>query len=372
LVVQREQELAVKEEDFNRRATELDTRAAELEARLAALVEREDSVAVADAEADQRIESVRRVEAELVSQDKDIAARTGHQFAELAQREQALLERLATVERREAALAGNEQAAAAADAALAERLTLLQQRESALDERMRKAEETLLAAETRLADASEREATVAARAHALAERERALVARLGAAVRADEGQLAAVQKKLENERLRLDHRAREVDALAHALQERERELELRGQQLVEVSSRIEAEDTRLLEPAPGAEGAADEASLAPDEELLDRVRRDLDESRLPGVAAIAPFDADAFAAAVTSEGATEYGWRIEELHELVQRNAESFPERLEEWQIYLSLLHRYVDVDGRLPDQFDWLVEETFGEILPRRTRLAE
>ena len=37
--------------------------------------------------------------------------------------------------------------------------------------------------------------------------------------------------------------------------------------------------------------------------------------------------------------------------------------------ILLGLLREHVGSDGRLPSEFDWLVEETFEDLLPEQPR---
>jgi hypothetical protein len=60
------------------------------------------------------------------------------------------------------------------------------------------------------------------------------------------------------------------------------------------------------------------------------------------------------------------GWRLAELERLVESHAPERPDRAEEWRSYLFYLRDYVDADGRVPSHFDWLIEETFGELLVR------
>jgi capsular polysaccharide biosynthesis protein len=60
----------------------------------------------------------------------------------------------------------------------------------------------------------------------------------------------------------------------------------------------------------------------------------------------------------------EPGRRLDDLERLVAEHAPDNPERAEEWRSYLFYLRDYVDVDGRVPRQFDWLIEDTFGDLL--------
>jgi hypothetical protein len=66
--------------------------------------------------------------------------------------------------------------------------------------------------------------------------------------------------------------------------------------------------------------------------------------------------------AAPSEGAGS--WNLNDLRRLVDLHATEFPDRLDEWGSYLFLLRDYADVHGRIPAQFDWLIEDTFRELL--------
>jgi hypothetical protein len=61
------------------------------------------------------------------------------------------------------------------------------------------------------------------------------------------------------------------------------------------------------------------------------------------------------------------GWRLQELERLVETHAPAHPDRAEEWQSYLFYLRDYTDSSGRVPAQFDWLIEDTFGSLLRAR-----
>lgn len=52
------------------------------------------------------------------------------------------------------------------------------------------------------------------------------------------------------------------------------------------------------------------------------------------------------------------------LEELVARRGGEHPEKLEEWQSYLFFLRDYATSDGRIPASFDWLIADTFSELL--------
>jgi hypothetical protein len=52
------------------------------------------------------------------------------------------------------------------------------------------------------------------------------------------------------------------------------------------------------------------------------------------------------------------------LERLVNEHGGEFPGRMEEWTSYLYLLREYAAADGSVPAGFDWLIQETFGELV--------
>ena len=60
-------------------------------------------------------------------------------------------------------------------------------------------------------------------------------------------------------------------------------------------------------------------------------------------------------------------WNLNELARVVEERGAEFPERQDEWQSYLFYLRDYTDASGRVPAQFDLLIEEAFGSLLPMR-----
>jgi hypothetical protein len=57
-------------------------------------------------------------------------------------------------------------------------------------------------------------------------------------------------------------------------------------------------------------------------------------------------------------------YSIVALQRLVDERGSEFPDRVEEWTAYLFFLREYAGPDGAVPAGFDWLVEETFGELV--------
>ena len=134
------------------------------------------------------------------------------------------------------------------------------------------------------------------------------------------------------------------------LAERERELEER----VALVTKREAEVARrAAEPPP-----ADPEVVAREQDLAARERQ-LEEREAAAPAPAAPAPAVA-APAPQVEGS----FNLAELEQLVEGRGPRFPERLEEWRSYLFFLRDYAEPDGTLPGSFDWLVQDTFRELL--------
>jgi hypothetical protein len=57
---------------------------------------------------------------------------------------------------------------------------------------------------------------------------------------------------------------------------------------------------------------------------------------------------------------------VETLAQLVEQHEDAYPERAEEWRMYVTYLRDFAAPDGRLPSTFDGLVAEVFGDLLDR------
>ncbi len=57
-------------------------------------------------------------------------------------------------------------------------------------------------------------------------------------------------------------------------------------------------------------------------------------------------------------------WNLFALQRLVDERGGEHPDRLEEWASYLYFLREYAKPDGAVPASFDWLIEETFTELV--------
>jgi hypothetical protein len=57
-------------------------------------------------------------------------------------------------------------------------------------------------------------------------------------------------------------------------------------------------------------------------------------------------------------------WNLVHLERLVQEHGGEYPDRLDEWSAYLFFLRDYAQPDGTVPASFDWLIAETFAELV--------
>jgi hypothetical protein len=93
----------------------------------------------------------------------------------------------------------------------------------------------------------------------------------------------------------------------------------------------------------------------------------------PGVEA-PPVATDAAAAAAAEaeaarQTAAEGRWDLEELAALVERRAEEFPDRAEEWRAYIVYLRDFVGPDNLLPTSFAGLIDDVFGMLIEEPQR---
>ena len=195
--------------------------------------------------------------------------------------------------------------------------------------------------ETRLA---EREHALEARVAAITDRERAILRR---SVELDRRERALGEAPA----------PRPVPADDSAGRKQEEDL---ARRLLELEERVAALDERerALEGKAGDLEKLEE-TLREAEENLARRAQDL-TARESELAVATP----AAAEAPVQVPSDEPGLRLDELERLVAEHAPEHPERAEEWRSYLFYLRDYADVDGRVPRQFDWLIQDTFGDLL--------
>jgi hypothetical protein len=86
---------------------------------------------------------------------------------------------------------------------------------------------------------------------------------------------------------------------------------------------------------------------------------------VPASAAPAPLDEPVPEPEPAPAIASDRGdWNLQELERLVREHSGEFPERAEEWEIYLDSVRGFAGADGQLPATLDWLIWDTFGDLL--------
>src|SRR5712691_1447335 len=179
---------------------------------------------------------------------------------------------------------------------------------------------------------AEREQALAVRVRVLTARERELARRAG--------ELAARERQVKTREREVETREREVET-------RERELEARAEELTRRAGELEERAAAAAAPPPvreagpleGAQGNLEvpplrEAEPAPN--VTELPRR-------------------------SGEGGR---WNLNELSHLVEERGPEFSDRVDEWNSYLFFLRSYAAPDGTVPSSFDWLIEETFAELV--------
>lgn len=295
------------------------------------LVQREQEIATRERRVEARIEELR------VAQESGLGGSDAHE-RQLAEREDELDRRDQEVSTRHRELA----------AGLAE---LARAREAA-DERL----DALIAEEKRLAEveqslkarAAEELATLQALQSAQAPqedaRERALALR--------EEELAARERALEAARVEGEWGEQELAALAAReteLGHREAELVKARQELAEQEARL-AERERALAEEPVPPAAPTPVAPPP--------------TPAPPPPPAAPIFESMAPLADLAAAETPGRWNISRLEQLVAEHGDEFPARVDEWRSYLYFLQDHADAAGNLPSRFDWLVEDTFRELL--------
>jgi hypothetical protein len=149
-----------------------------------------------------------------------------------------------------------------------------------------------------------------------------------------------------------------------ALGEREAELTARVSALTEREIDLARRVREVAEREKAVQGRAEGLALeAADLELRLEEVETAERDHVPSVAA--PKPTDPLPVTVLPVGDPSPGrWNLLVLERLINDNGERFPDRLEEWASYLYFLRDYAEPDGSIPVSFDWLVQETFAELL--------
>ena len=199
----------------------------------------------------------------------------------------------------------------------------------------------------------QRAAAVPVRDTELEDREVAL-ARRAAAVDQREQELQQVVRDAQKasdvttrETARIEARVAAVTTRERALAKQAAQLAQRERDLANRQAAFEelvAESERVPEPEPETEPEPRPAS-APEGVVTDGNRA---HSPVPG-----PIE-------VPRPG----NWTVDLLERLVAERGDAFPDKVEEWRYYVVFLGEQAGPDGALPPSFDYLIEETFAELL--------
>jgi capsular polysaccharide biosynthesis protein len=173
-----------------------------------------------------------------------------------------------------------------------------------------------------------------AEAEALATREAALQARVAQLTRREIG---------------LARRAAEIAAQDNAAEARSRTLELREEELAE--QREEAKRRAEVVPEPVPEPVPVPVPV-PEPVPAPAPAREPAPVPLPVAEPLLPGEEQTGA------------WNLMVLERLVNDRGNEFPDRREEWSSYLYFLREYAEPDGTVPSSFDWLIQETFSELV--------
>ncbi len=240
----------------------------------------------------------------------------------------------------------------------------------------------------RIAALEAERARLSARETALDTREREISAKLGELGSAAEAAAAApADLPFDARTASLDARVAEITQRelglargAAQIAAREREVTAREQELASRAAELDArhaaassaDDARRR--ADAARRVAEESRLAAeaDEERRTAEAREAVEARLAAEAAATPTPppvpeptpppAPAAASPRTVDGADN--WNLMVLERLVSERGAEFPARHDEWLSYLFFLREYTEADGTVPARFDWLIRDTFAELI--------
>jgi capsular polysaccharide biosynthesis protein len=161
-------------------------------------------------------------------------------------------------------------------------------------------------------------------------------------------------------------RANALDHRVRALTQREIALARRA---AESTAREAALDARTAELDRRAEELA--AQAAELERLAEERSRTPEPASLPApaprpapveAAPAAPVAAPPAAGPAVDENSGR--WNLLVLERLINDRAQEFPDRVDEWSSYLYFLREYAEPDGSVPASFDWLIADTFGDLV--------
>ncbi len=99
-------------------------------------------------------------------------------------------------------------------------------------------------------------------------------------------------------------------------------------------------------------------------ELETRARKPEPPAEPPPAPVEAPVAAPVAATAPTAAPAADGRYNLQALEKLVEEKQHEFPERADDWTSHLFFLREYAAADGTVPATFDWLIQDTFAELV--------
>jgi capsular polysaccharide biosynthesis protein len=232
-------------------------------------------------------------------------------------------------------------------------------------------QERVVQAREELRYMEERNVKVEAREHELERRVSAVTAReRGLAKRS--GELGTRERELEQAADELEKTAGELEKTAAELEVQADELEAQGGELEAREAELEQREREFGEPP--RQPLAPVPELAPEPEPAAPTPLPVpvpSPSPRPGPGpAPAPLPQPELPPAAEMPAAEVFHLKVGvrfnllELEHLVAARSPEFPDRAVEWTSYLFFLREHSDVDGALPETFDYLVEEVFADLL--------
>jgi hypothetical protein len=217
---------------------------------------------------------------------------------------------------------------------------------------------------------------LSAREAALAVRERDVSAKLDELRAASEPGAASQEAAAPSDPAPSDPAAAEaLDARSAALDARVKELTQREIGLARRAAEVAKQEQAAAARTEELDRRTHELDLRTEE--LDRraaeLEAHLEEARLeearaepePEPAALPTPAAPPAEARVAGDDGVRGHWNLLVLERLVNDRGEDFPDKREEWVSYLYLLREYAEPDGTVPASFDWLIQDTFAELVP-------
>jgi hypothetical protein len=165
----------------------------------------------------------------------------------------------------------------------------------------------------------------------------------------------SVERRLKKRVDEVTKRERALARRAGELAQREAGIEKRRGELEDIEARLQQRDAALTETQQQLAARAGAVS-ASEREL--EVRAAEPPPPPPPEPEPAQFAAPA---PVTRAGS----WNVNDLQRTVDSQSDATAEQAEEWRTYLFFLREHATSDGSLPRQFDGLVEDIFGALLP-------